>query len=49
MLDIDLNEYPYRLPKVKFITKVYHPNIDDKGNISLDILGMEWSLGLKNF
>ena len=35
--------YPFYPPKVKFITKVYHPNISASGAISIDILYHEWS------
>jgi ubiquitin-conjugating enzyme E2 T len=27
-------------PHVKFITKVFHPNVDDQGRICLDVLKM---------
>ena len=36
--------YPYAVPKVKFITKVYHSNISSiSGAISINILQDQWS------
>ncbi|KAJ8947879.1 hypothetical protein NQ318_010025 [Aromia moschata] len=32
--------YPFVPPSIKFITKVYHPNIDDNGRICLDLIKM---------
>ena len=34
--------YPHEPPKVKCITKVYHPNIDLDGNVCLNILREDW-------
>jgi len=34
-------EYPFKPPKVSFRTKIYHPNIDEKGQVCLPIVAAE--------
>eukprot|EP01137_Pigoraptor_chileana_P020875 Opistho-2@83800 len=35
--------YPYAAPTVRFETPCFHPNVDQHGNICLDILKEKWS------
>eukprot|EP01084_Bolivina_argentea_P187676 323216_1 len=47
LLDIKYPQnYPFKPPKVRHITKIYHCDINDKGGNMLDILKDNWSPAL---
>lgn len=49
VFDIELSfppEYPFKPPKLTFKTKIYHPNIDENGEICLDLLKDAWKPGV---
>ncbi|CAM9495749.1 unnamed protein product, partial [Phaeothamnion confervicola] len=42
LLDLQVpDRYPFEPPKARFVTPIYHPNIDDGGRICLDTLKMQ--------
>jgi ubiquitin-conjugating enzyme E2 A len=37
------DRYPEKPPKVRFTTKMFHPNVYADGNICLDVIQAKWS------
>lgn len=38
--------YPMNPPKVKFITRIFHPNVSRHGDVGLDCIQHDWSIAL---
>ena len=36
-------EYPYKPPKVKFLSRIFHPNVSSDGTVCPEILQRNWS------
>eukprot|EP01100_Stratorugosa_tubuloviscum_P000335 TRINITY_DN106_c0_g1_i1.p1 TRINITY_DN106_c0_g1~~TRINITY_DN106_c0_g1_i1.p1 ORF type:complete len:208 (+),score=123.02 TRINITY_DN106_c0_g1_i1:135-758(+) len=48
LLDLEVpTEYPFKPPKIKYATKVYHPNIKDDGTVCTAHLQEHWSPQMK--
>jgi ubiquitin-conjugating enzyme E2 N len=39
-------DYPLKKPEIKFLTKIYHPNINASGKVCVDILN-NWNPDLR--
>jgi ubiquitin-protein ligase len=37
------DDYPMTPPKIRFLTKIFHPNVDKLGRICLDVLKSEFT------
>ncbi|VDK75478.1 unnamed protein product [Onchocerca ochengi] len=41
-------DYPFKAPKIKFLTKIYHPNVNENGEVSLPMaLSENWKPSIK--
>ena len=40
-------EYPFKAPTMKFRTPIFHPNVDEKGLVSLSMIRDNWKPSIK--
>lgn len=40
-------DYPHKAPTIKFVTKTYHPNVSESGDICMGLLKDGWSGAIK--
>uniref|UniRef100_A0AC34RQK4 UBC core domain-containing protein n=1 Tax=Panagrolaimus sp. JU765 TaxID=591449 RepID=A0AC34RQK4_9BILA len=45
-IKLDLHpEYPFKPPRIQFLTPIYHPNVDKQGNLCLSVIQMDnWKI-----
>jgi len=49
-VDISLpDDYPFSAPRATFVTKIYHMNISERGQVCVDLLKHNWSPALSLF
>merc|ERR1711934_190961 len=41
-IEMLLNNYPFNAPTLRFISEIYHPNVDTDGKLCENVIG-EWS------
>lgn len=42
MVEVHMDGYPFKAPKIKFHTKVYHPNVSAEGLICTLAIEKDW-------
>lgn len=42
VVELDFSEYPFKPPQIKFLTKVYHPNVAADGKICTLAIETNW-------
>lgn len=42
VVELNFDEYPFKPPKIKFLTKIWHPNVADDGQICTQAIDNNW-------